>query len=155
MTIYATESLSIDIHPSKTLLHLLRFTHIGAAMIIGYLGASSTLSLWLALPLLVVCCYSYTKTIQLHALRSLPDAIVNLQCDAQGQWGITTRAGEYLPVSIENDTFLTRKVLILSLNTAQNSPISAFRKPRKYLTIVQDSINPELFRKLISHLKML
>lgn len=149
------QPLTIDIKPSKTLLTLLRISHIGAVLIIAYLGFYSHLHmLWCAL-LFVGCYYSYYHNLAQHVLFTSPNAIITLQKDTHDQWSIITRAGEFFPVSIENETFLSRSAVIFRLKITQKRPRKWTEKHKRYLAIAQDSLKSEHFRQLILSLKNL
>lgn len=82
-----------------------------------------------------------TYIILLHALLSLPSSLTALSLNSKNQWLVKNRQGEEVQVIIQNSTFVSPYLTVISLRDAQ-------KRKHYSMIIIPQRVETEAYRKL-------
>lgn len=134
--------LPISLRPSRNLICLLVFIHLGAILCV----CLSAAPIWLKLPALFITGFSFLLTIKRYGLLQHPSAIVALWTAATGEWYLRAQNGKVYSAHLQGSTLLTRSLVIMN-----------FKRIDKWfgqtVILLPDTLEATTFRRLRAYLR--
>lgn len=128
--------LRLVFRPSRRLVGLIAFTHLGAAILLSQLQWP----LWLLLCAVLLILVHGVRALRRQALFNARGAVRGLLRDGSGNWRLLTDSRER-PVTLDHDAYIHRQLVVL-----------AFAEQGKWatevVTVLPDMLDADQFRRL-------
>ncbi|NOY73589.1 MAG: hypothetical protein GXP14_14690 [Gammaproteobacteria bacterium] len=134
--------LVIDLHPSR----FLAWTVVGMGCATLILILVLPLLIWIQLPLFILVFLCFFQVYQRDVAVASPFRVTQVIWEDKNQWRLVTQSGQEIKASLERDSVLWAKLLVLSFRPYENTR-------KRSLVIFSDSANCEPLRRLRVHLK--
>ncbi len=135
--------LVIDLHPSRFLAWAVVGTGCATLVLILVLP----LFIWIQLPLFILVFLCFFQVYQRDVAVASPFRVTQIIWEDKNQWRLVTRSGQSIKASLERDSVLWSKLLVLNFRWYENAR-------KRSLVIFSDSANYEQLRRLRVHLKI-
>lgn len=134
--------LVINLNPSRYLAWVV--AGMGCATLILILVLP--LFIWIQLPLFILVFLCFFQVYQRDIAIVSPSRVIQIIWEDKNQWRLVTQSGQSIKASLERDSVLWAKLLVLNFRQYENSR-------KRSLVIFSDSANHEQLRRLRIHLK--